>query len=112
GLEAGAYRYFGIVLLQNLELFDVRIHVGIELHPVEIVVAIDVRAGREIEFLAPALEEAAPKEVADRHTIGFLMAQRRFHASQFGLAVLCPLQYCRLCIHKPDLQADWPLIRE
>ena len=52
-----------------------RIEVGVELHPVEVVEAVDIGVGGEPQFLAPAAQETAPEKVADRDPVGLLMAQ-------------------------------------
>ena len=78
------------VLRQDLEGPDVRIEVGVELHPIEVVEAVDVGVGGEPQFLAPAAQETAPEKVAHRDAVGLLVAQGQVHAFEFRQAVGSP----------------------
>ncbi len=76
---AGAYRDLLLAFRQDLELADVRVHVRDRHHPVEVVVAVDIRVRCQAEFLTPAFQEAAPEEVAHRHAVRLLVPQRLVH---------------------------------
>jgi len=91
GFEAGAYDDFFGALPEDLEGLDVGVHVGDGDHPVQIVVAVNIGVRGQTELPPPALEEAAPEEVAHRDAVRFAMAQRLVHALELGQAIGAPL---------------------
>ena len=62
GAEAGADGHFGLVVAQDLERPDVRIHVRADHLPVEIVVAVDIGVGSEAEFVRQRLRKLPQKK--------------------------------------------------
>ena len=89
GFEPSAHHNFFVAFLQDFKGLDVGIMVGIEVHPVEIVILIDVRIRCKSQFITPTLEKAPPEEVADGYAIAFLVAKRLLHAFELGNAVVC-----------------------
>ena len=67
------------------------IQVGIEIHPIEIVVTVDIRIGLETQFVTPALEKASPEEVADGNPIALLVVERHLHSFQLRDAIVCAI---------------------
>ena len=88
GLEARAHDDVLVALAHDLEWLDVGIHVGHGHHPIQVVVLVDVGIGCQPELGSPALQEAAPEEVAIGHTIAFLMAQRLVEPVQLGRGMM------------------------
>ena len=68
--------------LKQFKLLDMRIHIGNGDDPIEIVVLVDVRVLRKPKVTTPAIEEAAPEEVADRNTIRLFVAKSLVHSIQ------------------------------
>jgi len=89
--EAGSNDDFFIVFYNDFKGLDVGIQVGIELHPIEVVIAVNIGVRRQPEFFAPAAEETSPEEIADGHTVRFLVTERLLHALDFRQAVCSSL---------------------
>ena len=88
GLEARLQDHVLLGLLDHLEILDVRIHVGVQADPVEVVVAIDVRVRGEAELVPPAVQEGRPVEIGERDPVAFAMAQGLAEAIELGEALL------------------------
>jgi hypothetical protein len=84
GAEAGLDDDFTGRLAEGLEGAHPGVHVGDGDDPVEVVVVIGGGVGGEVEFAAPAFGEAAPKEIADGHAVGFGMAEGAVEAVELA----------------------------
>jgi hypothetical protein len=71
---------FRLVVAQDVERPDVRVHVRRHDAPVEIVIAVDVGVGRQTQLAAPAAQKTAPEKVADGHAVRLFVMQRLVHA--------------------------------
>lgn len=85
--EAGLHHDFLGGFADRFERTDPRVHVRHRDDPIEVVVVIRVGVRRQAEFLAPTFGEAAPEKIADRHAIGFFVAQRFVQSRQFAQGV-------------------------
>ena len=84
GAEAGLDHHLVRRLLERLERPDPGVHVRHGDDPVEIVVVVGIGVVGQAQLRAPAADEAAPEEIADRHAVGLLVAQGLVHALELA----------------------------
>ena len=88
--KARFHHHFLRRLLDRLERAYPRIHVGHRNDPIQIVVVVRIGVGRQSELPAPALDKAAPEEIADRNAVGLFVAQGLIHAVQLAQRAVFP----------------------
>ena len=84
GLEARLEDDVFFGLLNDVEVSNVRIHIGIDADPVHVVMAVNVRVGLKPEFLPPARDERGPEKIRDGQAVRLFVPQRLFDAFELG----------------------------